>query len=119
MRFSHDLTRNLPVSGTNLQSNLNHNSSRRATSGNCTNNLTAPDSLRFIFHSFFSHLQDLIVVISFIFRHPAPALSAEPTESEPPTDETADVGESHQPIATFDEWTKEKLKQEHRKVVVS
>ncbi|KAL6722810.1 hypothetical protein Aduo_017896 [Ancylostoma duodenale] len=93
MRFSHDLTRNLPLSGTNPQSNSTHHSSHRASSGNCTNNLTAADSL----------------------RHPTSVL--EPTETEPPSDKTTATGEAHQPIATFDEWTKEKLKQEHRKVV--
>ncbi|KAJ1374106.1 hypothetical protein KIN20_036706 [Parelaphostrongylus tenuis] len=47
-----------------------------SVSGNCTNNLTVPVSLR--------------------------------RTTSPPED-------SHPPIATFDEWTKEKLKQDHRK----
>ncbi|CAJ0610549.1 unnamed protein product [Cylicocyclus nassatus] len=66
----------------------------KASSGNCTNNLTAPDSLR---------------KATSVLKAESPDAdsSAKHTEGE----------ELHQPIATFDEWTKEKLKQELRKAV--
>ncbi|VDM75440.1 unnamed protein product [Strongylus vulgaris] len=90
-RLSHDITPNLLLTGNKSQSNSTHH---RASSGNCTNNLTAPDSL----------------------RNPTSVLKAEPVDAKLSI-KPKEGGELHQPIATFDEWTKEKLKQEHRKAV--
>ncbi|KAE9412756.1 hypothetical protein Angca_006234 [Angiostrongylus cantonensis] len=60
-------------------------------SGNCTNNLTVPVSLRPTTSVLLSGTAD-----GECFNRKLPE-------------------ESHPPIATFDEWTKEKLKQDHRK----
>ncbi|WKY17130.1 hypothetical protein Q1695_001615 [Nippostrongylus brasiliensis] len=84
LEFDDNLSK-LPLSSTDALSNSTH---QEAISGNCTNNLTAPDSL----------------------RHP-------PTTNSAESEEEKLAGGPHQPIATFDEWTKEKLKQEHRKVL--
>ncbi|KAK6061572.1 Sad1 / UNC-like protein [Cooperia oncophora] len=91
LRFDHELSGKLPLSGTTTLSNSTHSQPR--STGNCTNNLTAADSL----------------------RHPPSKLATEAAENDSSAQKTAE--EAHQPIVTFDEWTKEKLKQEHRKVV--
>uniref|UniRef100_A0A158QP34 SUN domain-containing protein n=1 Tax=Haemonchus placei TaxID=6290 RepID=A0A158QP34_HAEPC len=48
-----------------------------------------------------------------VFRHPPSTLATETSENDSTIQKTTE--EAHQPIVTFDEWTKEKLKQEHRK----
>lgn len=89
LQFDHELSHRIPLSSTNSLPNSTHHQS--SSIGNCTNNLTAADSL----------------------RHPPPTTSADSAEKEGPGQNVPE--EQHQPIVTFDEWTKEKLKQEHRK----
>ncbi|KAK5977794.1 SUN domain-containing protein [Trichostrongylus colubriformis] len=92
LQFDHDLSSEHTLGGAATLSSSKHRQPRSA--GNCTNNLTAADSL----------------------RHPPSKLPTETTEDDSSTQKATE--EPHQPIVTFDEWTKEKLKQEHRKVLV-
>ncbi|XGW32566.1 hypothetical protein V3C99_017261 [Haemonchus contortus] len=91
LQFGPKLSSKIPLSGTSTLSNSTHHKPR--STGNCTNNLTAADSL----------------------RHPPSTLATETVENDSTLQKTTE--EAHQPIVTFDEWTKEKLKQEHRKVL--